>query len=160
MPNTMKHSASKRTLLAKYLRGMSRSMTDDIPRHASGSFAHLSFGQRQLCLLSHLLSDIPIYRVLLPELYTIYEALLNGRPSLLHEMPLQCADYAYWQQEWLQGDILTNRLNYWKTQLAGAPVTLQLPTDWPRQPVHSYRGSTRRFALSKSLPECLQTLSS
>jgi len=110
--------------------------------------------------LHHIIFDsISIYRVLLPELYTIYKAFLNGRPSLLPEMPLQCADYAYWQQEWLQGDILTNRLNYWKTQLAGAPVTLQLPTDWPRQPVHSYRGSTRRFALSKRLTDGLKALS-
>jgi amino acid adenylation domain-containing protein len=115
---------------------------------------------RLFLTLHHIIFDsISIYQVLLLELYDIYEAFLNGRPLPSSDIPIQCADYTYVQRERLQGDLLAEQLRYWKKQLADAPATLQLPTDRPRQPVRSYRGSTYLFALSKRLTDDLKALS-
>ena len=51
------------------------------------------------------------------ELWTLYDAYTNGRPSPLQDLPVQYADYAVWQREWLQGEVLESQLSYWKKQL-------------------------------------------
>ena len=63
-----------------------------------------------------------------------------GEASPLPELPVQYADYAVWQREWLQGEVLERQLAYWREQLAGAPALLELPTDRPRPAVQSVRG--------------------
>lgn len=54
---------------------------------------------------------------------------------------------------------LADHLAYWKQRLAGAPTALELPTDRPRPPVPTYRGSMRPFALSKRLTDAIKALS-
>ncbi|MCP4657984.1 MAG: non-ribosomal peptide synthetase, partial [bacterium] len=76
------------------------------------------------------------------ELATLYRTCLAGAPSPLAELPIQYADFAVWQKRWLQGEVLTAQLEYWKRQLAGAPRALDLPTDRPRPARQSYRGRT------------------
>ncbi len=110
--------------------------------------------------LHHIIFDgVAIYQVFLPELRALYEAFASGKPSPLPEPSLQYADYAYWQREQLQGDILANQLGFWKQQLAGAPAALELPTDRPRPPVQTYHGSMQPFALSQRLTDELKALS-
>ena len=70
--------------------------------------------------------------VLVRELAALYAAFAAGRPSPLPALPVQYADYAVWQREWLQGEVLEAQLAYWREQLAGAPPALELPTDRPR----------------------------
>ncbi len=115
---------------------------------------------RLFLTIHHIIFDgVAIYQVLLPELYAVYTAFLVGQPSPLPEMPLQYADYAHWQREQAQEKAFTTQLAYWKEQLANAPAALELPTDRPRPPVSTYRGSMRPFALSKDLTIALKTLS-
>ena len=57
------------------------------------------------------------------------------------ELPVQYADFAAWQREWLTGEVLDRQLAYWRERLAGLPV-LDLPTDRPRPPLQSFRGAT------------------
>ena len=45
----------------------------------------------------------------------------RGEPSPLPEPVLQYADYAVWQREWLQGEVLEKQLSYWRQHLEGAP---------------------------------------
>ncbi len=68
-----------------------------------------------------------------------YAAFVKGREPQLPALPIQYADYAAWQREWLQGEVLERQLAYWKSQLAGV-ATLELPTDRPRPPVASHEG--------------------
>lgn len=110
--------------------------------------------------LHHIIFDgVAIYQVFLPELRTLYEAFLTGQHLPLPDPPLQYADFAIWQRERLQRDILTGQLTYWKQQLEGAPATLELPNDRPPPPIRSHRGSMRPFALSKHLTDDLKALS-
>lgn len=115
---------------------------------------------RLFLTIHHIIFDgVAIYQILLPELHAVYMAFLAGQPSPLPALSLQYTDYTYWQHEQAEGEAFNAHLAYWKEQLADAPALLELPTDRPRPPVSTYRGSMRPFALSKDLTEALKTLS-
>jgi len=71
--------------------------------------------------------------IFLSELATFYAAALKGEPARLEELPVQYADFAAWQREWLQGDIVDAQLEYWRKQLGTGTVTNDLPSDRPRK---------------------------
>ncbi|MEE8587014.1 MAG: condensation domain-containing protein [Acidobacteriota bacterium] len=73
------------------------------------------------------------------------------------ELPIQYADFAYWQRNWLKGQVLEEQLGYWKQKLEGAAV-LELPTDRPRPALRRYRGAAQTFAWRGKLVESLQAL--
>ncbi len=73
-----------------------------------------------------------------------------GEPSPLPALPVQYADYAVWQREWLQGEVLEQQLAYWKPALAELPA-LELPTDRPRPAIASYRGGRVVFEIDAAL---------
>ncbi|WP_164021814.1 non-ribosomal peptide synthetase, partial [Pyxidicoccus trucidator] len=119
----------------------------------------LSEQQHVLLLnLHHIVSDGWSTPVLMREVATLYEAFRQGQPSPLPELPVQYADYAVWQRGWLQGEALDAQLGWWKQQLAGAPHALELPTDFPRPPVQSFRGATVHFQLPRALSRALEAL--
>src|SRR5439155_5432359 len=111
-----------------------------------------------LLTVHHIASDGWSKGVLFRELSVLYEAFTNGKPSPLEELPVQYADFAQWQREWLQGDVLETQLGYWKTQLDNIQI-LQVPTDQPRPAILRYRGASQSIVLSKKLTEALRTLS-
>ncbi|MBW4417924.1 MAG: amino acid adenylation domain-containing protein [Myxacorys californica WJT36-NPBG1] len=111
-----------------------------------------------LLTLHHIVSDGWSMGVMMRELGTLYTAFANGNPSPLPDLPIQYADFAHWQQQWLQGDVLETQLDYWRQQLAGLPA-IDLPTDRSRPAVQSYRGATQYLELSPSLTEALEHLS-
>ncbi|NLG48893.1 MAG: AMP-binding protein, partial [Chloroflexi bacterium] len=110
-------------------------------------------------VLHHIVSDGWSMRLLIRELAALYHAYAAGRPSPLPELPIQYADYAAWQREWLQGDVLETQLDYWRKQLAGAPPLLELPTDHPRPAMQTYHGAIYSFGLSKELAQGLKRTS-
>jgi amino acid adenylation domain-containing protein len=112
-----------------------------------------------LLTLHHIISDGWSTAVLYRELSVLYEAFSRSQPSPLSELPIQYADYAVWQRQWLQGEVLESQLSYWKRQLEGAPAVLDLPTDRPRPAVQTYRGARSFIELSKELTEGLKALS-
>src|SRR6185295_15488156 len=75
----------------------------------------------------------------------------------LPELPIQYADFARWQREWLTGDVLGKQLGYWQKQLDDV-ATLQLPTDRPRPLIRCQRGARQNFALPRALSESLNAL--
>jgi len=91
--------------------------------------------------------------ILVSELALLYDAFCAGLTSPLQELPLQYADYSVWQRDYLQGENLDKLLKYWKRQLAGAPTTLDLPTDRPRPSVQRFRGAAKSFVFPKTLSE-------
>ncbi|MEJ2379268.1 MAG: condensation domain-containing protein, partial [Pseudolabrys sp.] len=117
--------------------------------------------QRHLLLLNvhHIAADGWSVRILMRELAILYEAFCQAQASPLQELPIQYADYAVWQRDWLQGEVLEQQLGYWRTQLAGAPALLELPTDRPRPARQSYRGATETAVLPSSLLTAVKALS-
>ena len=94
--------------------------------------------------------------VLISELSMLYTAYANGNVSPLPDLPVQYADYAVWQREWLQGEALDQQLSYWKKQLAGAPEALNLPADKPRPATGINKGARQSFELSPALVDSLK----
>jgi aspartate racemase len=121
----------------------------------------LDENEYELCVsLHHIIFDgLSIYRVLLPELVALYGAFSEGEPSPLPELPIQYADFAVWQQQWLQGGAFSRQMSHWREQLSGGLPVLQLPTDRPRPAVQSCRGAQQPVRLSESLSDALRTLS-
>ena len=107
----------------------------------------------------HIISDGWSTGVLIHELISLYAAFTAGRPSPLADLPIQYADYAVWQRQWLAGERLEGERAFWRERLKGAPASLDLPTDRPRPPVRTSRGDTYRFDLSPSLSAAVRRLS-
>ena len=112
-----------------------------------------------LLTMHHIASDGWSVGLLNRELAALYEAFVEGKPSPLLELPVQYADFAAWQREWLQGEALEEQLAYWRKQLEGALAVLELPTDHPRPAMQSYRGALMSGALPKPLSAALKELS-
>lgn len=106
----------------------------------------------------HIVSDGWSTSVFVRELTALYAACVNGISSPLPELPVQYADYALWQRDWLQGEVLETQLAYWKQQLEDLPA-LQLPTDYPRPVVQTFHGANQQIVLPRSLTAALRALS-
>ena len=89
----------------------------------------------------------------------LYKAFSEGKPSPLPDLPIQYADFAHWQRERLQGEVLEGQVAYWKEQLGGELAQLQLPTDRSRPAVQTHRGARHGFDLPKGLAEKINSLS-
>jgi hypothetical protein len=105
----------------------------------------------------HIVCDGWSMGVFTRELDALYGAFLEDRPSPLPELPLQCADLALWEREWLAAGELQRRLEYWRSRLANRPA-LQLPSDRPRGGVQSMRGLHHPLRLSAALSDELRRL--
>ena len=108
--------------------------------------------------MHHIASDGWSASVLVKEVIALYEGYTNNTEIALPQLNIQYADYAIWQRNYLQGEVLEEKLKYWKEKLQGV-TTLQLPTDYSRPPVQSTRGATHSFKIDKALSAQLQTLS-
>ncbi len=111
-----------------------------------------------LMAVHHIVSDGWSVGILLRELDALYAAFAAGRPSPLPELGVQYADFALWQRRVLQGEALETRLAYWRERLAGAPESLDLPTDRVRPPQPSFRGAMVSFTLAPELAARLVAL--
>jgi pristinamycin I synthase-3/4 len=90
--------------------------------------------------LHHIVSDGWSTGVLVDELRQLYAGFAGGRPAAMAELPVQYADYARWERDWLQGEVLAAKVEPWRQRLAGMTET-SLPTDRPRGSVESARGA-------------------
>ncbi|HEX4959209.1 MAG TPA: amino acid adenylation domain-containing protein, partial [Thermoanaerobaculia bacterium] len=106
---------------------------------------------RLLVTFHHIAADGWSLGLFLDELSALYE----GAP--LPALPIQYADYAVWQQDWLRGEVLERELAYWRGRLAGLPV-LELPADRPRPAVRDPRGSVRSVGLTAGEAEAIERL--
>ncbi|MEH1935807.1 MAG: amino acid adenylation domain-containing protein [Nostoc sp.] len=116
--------------------------------------------EEYLLLLSihHIVFDGWSVSVLFRELTLLYQTFANGLPSPLAELPIQYADFAVWQRQWLQEKVISQELVYWKQQLADLPI-LELPSHRPRPAIQTYRGARQPLAFSKSLSEAVTRFS-
>ncbi len=99
----------------------------------------------------HIAWDLGSKGIFYRELSELYSSYSEGREPSLPDPPLQYADYAAWQQEYLRDEVLQQLVSYWKVQLEAAPCSLELPTDHPRPPVQTLKGAKYPIALSPEL---------
>jgi amino acid adenylation domain-containing protein len=107
----------------------------------------------------HIISDGWSVSLFIQELCTLYAAFSQRQSDPLPELAIQYADYATWQRQWLQGDVLDAQINFWRHHLNGIPELLELPADFPRPSVQSYVGGSVEFKLPAALAADLRQLS-
>ena len=107
--------------------------------------------------LHHIASDGWSMGLVIKEFSTLYSAYCQGQSNPLPELKVQYVDYAQWQRDYLQGDVLDSQLGYWKAQLEGIPQVHSLPLDKPRPAQQSHKGAPLRQLLDKALADELQT---
>ncbi|MCK5920583.1 MAG: non-ribosomal peptide synthetase, partial [Methylococcales bacterium] len=109
--------------------------------------------------MHHIISDGWSMGVLIQDLTALYQSRLDNTVSTPSPLAIQYQDYAYWQRQWLSGEILEQQLAYWKQQLQGAPELLELPTDRARPAQQSYRGAAFKSRISRETLDKLNQLS-
>ncbi|MDZ7959081.1 MAG: amino acid adenylation domain-containing protein [Aulosira sp. DedQUE10] len=112
-----------------------------------------------LLTIHHIVADGWSMGVLIKELATLYAAFCAGETSPLPELPIQYADFALWQRQWFQDEVLQTQLDYWQQQLKNLPI-LELPTDFSRPPQRTFRGAKQTLVFDRSLSQALKKLSS
>ena len=116
-------------------------------------------GHVVLLSMHHIVSDGWSIGILIREVAALYESFRAGRPSPLAELPVQYADFAHWQRTRMRGEVLEAELAYWRKRLGGAAELLELPTDRPRPPAQSFRGTNEVTTLPAKLAASLRDLS-
>src|SRR5262249_41648348 len=111
-----------------------------------------------LITMHHIVSDGWSIGLFVTELSRLYEAYLQGAEDPLEPVTVQYADYALWQQSWLEGGVLKKQRQYWKEALTGVPALLDVPTDYPRPARQDYAGDCLRFVLDEELTAGLREL--
>ncbi|MEH2279461.1 MAG: amino acid adenylation domain-containing protein [Nostoc sp.] len=110
-----------------------------------------------LLTIHHIAADGWSLNILLKELTALYSAFSQDLPSPLTDLSIQYADFAIWQRQWLQKEVLEEQLSYWKQQLADSSV-LNLPTDYPRPVIQTFNGKKEVLELPKFLLDELKAL--
>ncbi|MCC5667067.1 amino acid adenylation domain-containing protein [Nostoc sp. CHAB 5784] len=113
-----------------------------------------------LFTMHHIVFDGWSMDILVRELATLYSAFAANQPSPLPELAIQYVDFAVWQRQWLQGEVLETQIAYWRKQLGGTLPVLQLPTDYPRSRVQTFLGAIESFSLSPDLSTAIASLAS
>jgi amino acid adenylation domain-containing protein len=156
LPEAERETEARRLAIAEARRPFD--LTHDYPLRAA--LVRIEDDDHRLFLtIHHIVSDGWSMGILTKELSNIYDAIATNQPIELPELPVQYADFAEWQREWLQGEVLEEQLGYWLKSLAGAPAELKLQTDHPRLPHQSFQGASLSLRLSQKLSRSLSELS-
>ena len=116
---------------------------------------------QRLFIFAHLsiLDGVSVYQILPVELAALYKAFSAGKASPLPDLPIQYADYAYWQRQWLKNERLATQVAYWREQLTDDLPVLRWPADRPTSTVRTCRGAIQPFAVSQTLTQAIKDLS-
>lgn len=104
-----------------------------------------------LCTMHHTVTDAWSMQLFTKELAALYEATANRKEPILPELIIQYGDFAGWQRQLLDTDLVGQQLAYWKSALEGVPTVLRLPTDHPRPPEQTLKGLSHTYAVPNGL---------
>ncbi len=109
--------------------------------------------------IHHIIADGWSIPILIKEIAEYYNSIKTNNNVEIKELPIQYADYAYWQNLYLESDNYKTQLEYWKNQLAGIPPLLELPLDKPRPSVQTFNGNKISFTIEPELTSALNKIS-
>ncbi|NWJ45584.1 MAG: amino acid adenylation domain-containing protein [Chloroflexi bacterium] len=112
-----------------------------------------------LLVAHHIIFDAVSIDIFTRELAQLYENFPNESKEVTQPpLPIQYADYARWQRQWLSGERLEKLTQYWVKHLGGSLPLLELPTDHPRPASPTLHIQTKRFVLAQELTNKLSNL--
>jgi hypothetical protein len=109
--------------------------------------------------IHHIIIDGWSFEVFFRELHTLYGSYCSGQLPELPPLPLQYRDFARWQRQWFQGEVIKIQLAYWQQKLSKNLPLLILPTDRPRPSIQTFQGHCQSRMLPQPLTSALQALS-
>ena len=109
--------------------------------------------------IHHLIADAWSIGILFNELSAFYDLYSGGQSSPPPKLPVQYADFAVWQREILQDDILDYQISYWKKQLKNYLAVVEIPIDRPRPAQQSFRGARQSIVFPENLTAAIKQLS-
>ncbi|HZQ95825.1 MAG TPA: condensation domain-containing protein, partial [Candidatus Sulfotelmatobacter sp.] len=110
-----------------------------------------------LMVMHHIITDGWSIAILFREITAGYAALVQGQQPAFPDLPIQYTDYAQWQRESMNDEVLAQEIEHWKAKLAGAQPVLELPLDHPRPSGAGWHGATEAITLDR---RCLSRLKS
>ncbi|KZN66281.1 non-ribosomal peptide synthetase [Pseudoalteromonas luteoviolacea] len=111
-----------------------------------------------LVTMHHIAVDGWSEGIIIKEFTALYQAYVDKQPNPLAELEIQYTDYAWWQNNWLKGDVLEHNYQFWRAQLKDIPEVHNLPLDHARPAVQNFAGQTHRQFISKELQQGLHEL--
>ena len=108
--------------------------------------------------MHHIASDAWSMELLTKEFLALYQAFSQNQADPLPALSIQYSDFATWQQDHLQGEVLDKQVNYWVSQLDDAPSIHSLMLDYPRPSVKQYDGAIVNQTLPASTASGLLSL--
>ncbi|HEX6719149.1 MAG TPA: amino acid adenylation domain-containing protein [Pyrinomonadaceae bacterium] len=133
----------------------------DLAQHLSLRVTLLQLTKNEFVLLMtmhHIASDGWSFGILIHELINLYSAFSTGTTPSLPELPVQYADYAYWQHSWLQTETMKTQLAYWKEKLKGPLPLMKFLPDQSRSRSQVIAYSQQSLVLPRSLYTALKTM--
>jgi amino acid adenylation domain-containing protein len=112
-----------------------------------------------LVTMHHIISDGWSMGVFMRELAVCYNVFVAGQPFPFSDLPIQYADYVFWQRQELRDEVLGRHREYWRERLAQLPAPLEVPADRPRPAVQTYRGGSLEVKLPLMLCDALKQFS-
>nr|WP_315223086.1 non-ribosomal peptide synthetase [uncultured Duganella sp.] len=109
-------------------------------------------------VVHHIVSDGWSMQVIIDEFVSQYCARVQGSAPRLATLPIQYADFAVWQRDWLAGGARERQLAYWREQLGDVHPVLQLPTDRARHADQRYTAARHDVELPAALVRRLKVL--
>ncbi|HEY1270473.1 MAG TPA: HAD-IIIC family phosphatase [Terriglobales bacterium] len=107
----------------------------------------------------HIVTDGWSLGLINKEIAALYDAFAESRLPSLPEPSIQYADYAAWQRDWMQGEVLEKELAFWKASLTGVPPMLDVPTDFKRPEKPTFRGGRHSAQIPSSVVTGLKIVS-
>ena len=101
-----------------------------------------------LLTMHHIICDQWSIDLFLQELAILYKSFIQQKPSPLTELPIQYANFAYWQKKCMQGTIFDQQFTYWESKLSKVPPPLRLPFGRYEKKSQLGPGSIRSLELS------------
>ncbi len=112
-----------------------------------------------LMVIHHILKDYWSLEILLNDLSNLYTAIIQNLPPQLSPLPIQYADFAYWERQALSSSSFDKDIIYWQNKLKNLPENLNLPRDYYPNHSNNFKGRRAYFDLSPDLTEKLRNLS-
>jgi amino acid adenylation domain-containing protein len=111
-----------------------------------------------LCTMHHTITDAWSMQLFVKELAAFYQALSDGKPCALLQLPIQYGDFSEWQHESFATETAQQQLGYWKRALEGAPPVMNLPLDRPRPAEQVFDGATHTSAVPGEIVERIRAV--
>ncbi|NJO90825.1 MAG: hypothetical protein HC831_19050 [Chloroflexia bacterium] len=107
----------------------------------------------------HIISDGISTNVFFQDFIALYESMAQGNTSNYSPLAIQYSDFAIWQKNQFEHNLVKDQLNYWKEKLRDVPQLLELPLDFPRPKIQSSEGNRVQLKIDSTLTEKLKQLS-